>query len=231
MSTRIVQTLIGTYEFYPDLFASLNLPTGFDKSAFIDALLLDQGEKSVLYSNPVYMAYSIGKWGAKWYHEFERIKEAIEEEYNPLHNFDRHEEYNDASNTNSLGTASDTLQHTRTSDEVTTLQHNRVSDDVTTHDVSAFNSTGYQSDDRTTQSGGNYTDGTTQSGGNYTDGRSGNVTGQETVNTAHIGHLYGNIGVTKSQDMLRDEIEVRMRTNLYGIMARMFAEELLINIY
>ena len=208
MSTRIIQTLIGTYEFYPDLFASLNLPTGFDKSAFIDALLLDQGEKSVLYSNPVYMAYSIGKWGAKWYHEFERIKEAIEEDYNPLHNFDRHEEYNDASSTNSLGTSSDTVQHTRTTN------------DVTTHEVSAFNSTGYQADDQTTESGGN-----------YTDGRSGNVTGQESVNSAHIGHLYGNIGVTKSQDMLRDEIEVRMRTNLYGIMARMFAEELLINIY
>lgn len=47
----------------------------------------------------------------------------------------------------------------------------------------------------------------------------------------HTGHLYGNIGVTTSQSMLTDEIDVRMKYNFYDILSEEFKREFCIMVY
>ena len=59
MSTMQRLTLIGIYDYDPTLFDGLTLPDGYDKQTFIDSLLLEHGEKCVLYANPDFMKYSI----------------------------------------------------------------------------------------------------------------------------------------------------------------------------
>ena len=96
MSTTQRLTLIGMYNYEPNIFDGLNLPAAYDKATFIESLLVEHGEKCVLYSDLPFMRYSIGVWSRKWFMELERIAEALKAEYNPLWNYDRYEEWNDA---------------------------------------------------------------------------------------------------------------------------------------
>lgn len=231
MSTTLRQTLIGTYDELESLFDDLTLPDGYDKNDFIDSLLLEHGEKGVIYSNPLFMKKAIGIWGRKHYHDLERIHLALTEEYNPLYNFDRHEESSDtrSGGKSTLHDYTQSGSYTRTSDDV--LEHDRVSDTETEEKTSAFNSSDYEPSNKTVVSGDEWKD--TRSGGDYvTGGRdAGSESVKENDENKHTGHLYGNIGITESTAMIAHELETRMKYNLYEIASRMFANEFLINIY
>ena len=67
--------------------------------------------------------------------------------------------------------------------------------------VSAYNATDYQPDSKT------------ETGGN---------TERE---FDHDAHLYGNIGVTTSQEMLKAEIDLRVNENVYDVVADLFYRE------
>lgn len=56
-------------------------------------------------------------------------------------------------------------------------------------------------------------------------------TGTETEGTTHTAHLFGNIGVTTSAAMVTEVVRQRLDMNLYQLAGRIFANELLIQIY
>ena len=99
MSTMQRMTLIGLYNyeqsFDVDLFKNLALPDGYDKPTFIKSLLLEHGEKCVLYTDPDFFIQAIGMWSSKYSLELSRIHEALTAEYNPIWNYDRNEEWSD----------------------------------------------------------------------------------------------------------------------------------------
>lgn len=84
--------------------------------------------------------------------------------------------------------------------------------DGTEETVSAMNTSTYQPD-RKSESGGTL-DSTTD------------VTGGQAVH--HAAHLYGNIGLTRSQEMVLDELRLREENNIYDAIGNMFADELLL---
>lgn len=47
----------------------------------------------------------------------------------------------------------------------------------------------------------------------------------------HFGHLYGNIGVTKTQEMIRDEINLRRNADIYQIIIDEFKNRFCILVY
>lgn len=47
----------------------------------------------------------------------------------------------------------------------------------------------------------------------------------------HKAHLYGNIGVTTSQQMKRDELELARDYNIYNMIAELFVEEFCVGVY
>ena len=214
MSTMQRLTLIGLYNFDTELFDALELPEDYDKQTFVDALLIEHGEKCILYSNPDFMKYSIGAWGRKWALELERIAQALKAEYNPIYNYDRFEEYTDTegrtlnSKTNSGHTAKDAPNFNVTTENKT----------------SAYNSSSYQPESKTTVD----TSGNTQ---NLTESANSSTDDKEDRELKHKAHLYGNIGVTTSAAMVSEVVQQRFKYNLYGTAARLFANELLIGIY
>ena len=229
MSTIQRLTLIGLYNFDSSLFDGLTLPDGYDKSVFIDSLLLEHGEKCVLYANPDFMKNAIAAWGRKWAGNLERIYLALTEEYNPLHNFDRFEEYTDnegrkyESKTNAGHKATDNPNYnTATETNVNA---------TTEHQTSAFNSSNYEPADKTTHNGGKVTETTSGKTQDLSETSNSTTNDAETHNFTHNGHLYGNIGVTTSVQMLTSEVDARMKYNLYDAAGRLFANELLIGIY
>lgn len=214
MSTMQRLTLIGIYDYDPTLFDALTLPEGYDKQIFIDSLLLEHGEKCVLYSNPEFMKFSIGAWGRKWALELERIYKALSAEYDPIFNYDRYEEYTDN-------------EGRRYKSEVEAGHNATDSPDfnVTTENtISADNSGSYQPQDKSESD----TKGKTQ---NLEENSNSKTNDEEERELKHKAHLYGNIGVTTSVQMWTEEARARMQYNLYDAAARLFANELLIGIY
>lgn len=78
------------------LFDELELPDGVEKKDVVDKIMLDSSEFEVLDSNPYFLRAKIGNWSRINQNTFNRLYRTLTEEYNPLHNFDRHEEYKDS---------------------------------------------------------------------------------------------------------------------------------------
>ena len=278
MSTNVRVTLIGLYNYDSTLFDGLTLPTAYDKSDFINTLLLEHGEKCVLYADPVFMKFSIGALGRKWYHELERIALALNDTYNPLHNYDRTEEYSDqiyglnseattgwkgggSTRTNNPEYFSEQLTNGYT-DQVTAGYSNQttpgstetITAATTERTVSAFNSSSYEPSEKVTENGGKqqttagktetstgktetnagkmkYSGKTEDIAENFGENSNGSVSGSEQKTITHNAHLFGNIGITTSQQMLEAELELRREYNLYAVAAGIFANELLINVF
>lgn len=237
MSVMQKLTLIGMYNYDDTLFDQISFPEGIDKDLFVNSLLLEKGEQPVLYASVTFNKSAFGVWSLKWYHSIERLLKAFTEDYNPLHNFDRNEDYSDTetrTNTNTESgsdetTGSSNVNRTGNSDTGETSSGN------SENTVSAYNSDMYQPDTNTatTENRNTETDysehtGTTDSQ-KVTSSRSGNE--NENRSLLHKAHLYGNIGVTKSQEMLMDELDLRSKHNLYDAIVEIFSNEFLISIY
>lgn len=257
MSTATRWTLIGMQAYETSLFDTLELPEGYDKETFVDTLLLEHGEKCVLYTDTDFMKYSIGIWSRKWALELSRIYEALIAEYNPLYNYDRFEEITDKEghtlNRSESGNVkstdapdySTTTNNTQTSNDSSTQTTDNERDRVTEHTISADNSSSYApewkettNDGRTKQSNsGNAT--TTGNSTQRLNGRISDFNENTTRSTSdtenreneHVAHVWGNIGVTTSTQMISDVVKQRMSKNLYDLSTRLFANELLIPIY
>lgn len=229
MSTMQRLTLIGLYNYDPTLFDGLTLPDGYDLETFRDALLLEHGEKCILYSNPNFMKNAIALWGRKWSLELERIYDALVAEYDPIYNYDRYEEYTDSegrkysSTTNAGHKATDSPKF----DVVT--ESNK--DAVTEEQISADNSGSYQPEHKTIVDGGKSTASTSGKTQDLAETSNSKTDDAETRNFSHKAHLYGNIGVTTSASMVSEVVRQRFEYNLYSIAAKLFASELLLGIY
>lgn len=162
--------MIGLYEYDDALFDKMNLPAGINKIEFIDAFLLKYGECPVIYPNWGTMQFALGVWSKKWYRSIERIIRALTEEYNPLHNFDRHEIYTDteekegnikgtenatdkvtgSTNNTSNGTVTNT---SKTDENISQEDDNETGTNGSTiDDVSAYNDSDYSPDKKQTVS-------------------------------------------------------------------------------
>ena len=229
MSTSQRMTLIGLYNYENsyerDLFRELALPDGFDKDTFVNSLLLEHGEKCILYTNPQFFADAIGVWSSKYSLELTRIYEALTAEYNPIWNYDRNEEWEDhgghklTSSTNAGHKATD-------SPDFTVAQ---TVDGTMEHQVSADNSSTYQPDYKdTTSAGTTKTSGKTQ---DLAETSNSKTEDQATDNTNHSGHMWGNIGVTTAASMVSEVVRQRFNMSLYGVATKLFANELLLGIW
>ena len=329
MSTMQRMTLIGLYNyeqtFDVDLFKNLALPDGYDKPTFINSLLLEHGEKCVLYTDPDFFMQAIGMWSSKYSLELSRIHEALTAEYNPIWNYDRYEDWSDegtgktssetqGDRTNTSETAAGRKNTSETDsnrkdvsetgakhegesttnaghkaqdqqnyDDLTTNDYDvttsNITDGTIEHEVSADNSGTYQPEwkettdlgSRKTENDGTiskHVEGTTQnlvestnsktaeeskdnsktvnSGADNSKTVESSVDNSKTVDTGadnsktvgtsadkskHSGHLWGNIGVTTSAQMVTEVVEQRFKISLYGTATKMFANELLIGIW
>lgn len=78
-----------------DLFSELQLPVGINRDILIKNILINAGDFEILYSNPYFMQEAIGVWSQKWERTFRRWVEVLNIDYDPLTNYDRHEEWTD----------------------------------------------------------------------------------------------------------------------------------------
>lgn len=97
-------TIMGMQQFLKtegsDIFSNLSLPDSIDAETAQNAILFRCAEFPLVWANPYFVQDMIGVWSSKMYHVFERWQEALTEDYDPLHNYDRTEEWTDSSTAN-----------------------------------------------------------------------------------------------------------------------------------
>lgn len=250
-------TLIGLNN-YTDghLWDGLSCPNGVDKTTFINTIMLNYGEMETLYADPDMMKFAIKTWSDRNSWSMLKAVTAINVQYEPLNNYDRHETRTlniEESGTNTgtvqnAGTNTGTVQDAGTSSSNVSTTARAVTDrdetNETEHKVSAYDSSTYSADN--TDDGSSTYDETVNTIGTSTgSGTTGNTrtdnlahADTRTDNLAHADEreetetirAWGNIGVTTSQQMLQSELELSLY-NLYSTFAGMFAYDLLIMTY
>lgn len=242
-------TLIGLYDYDSTLFDSADFPEGIDKNLAVETILLRCGESPALYQSAPFMKMKISNAARKWYNNIEHMLSAINAEYNPIHNYDRFEEWTEtdkkSETTNHTETVKDTskTESTETNEiesDKTGSSHDNISK-TTENEVSAFNSNSYQPSNKTAENGQNNgtdseaisTQSTNEQSGSGENNRDvkGDNKYETDNNLSHNAHLYGNIGVTTSQQMLESEFNLRQDINIYDVIAEIFFKELCIYIY
>lgn len=221
-------TLIGTYQYYHnaggDLFELMDLPTGINKDTLCSNILLQGGEFEVQHGNPQFIHNAIGIWSQAWKESFQRWVDALAIEYAPLENYDRMEHWTDekdlTNNLDSTGT-SDSVGTADTTDTIT-------SSSTTENTKSAYDSITYQPNDKSE------TDSTsTEVVDTDTTDRTTTTLSSDTVvndDNEHNGRIHGNIGVTTSQQMLNQELDLGY-WNLYQRITQLFLQEFVIPVY
>lgn len=201
-------TLIGAYQYYNnaggDLFELLSLPEGINKDTLSSNILLQGGEFEVQHGNPVFIHDAIAIWSATYQDTMTRWVNALAIEYAPLENYDRMEHWTDE------------LDGEGTSNSVGTLDNTTT--DETERTKSAFDSSAYQPYDKVNS--------VTQSDTDSTDRTNTTVNND----SEHNGRIHGNIGVTTSQQMLTQELDLGY-WNLYQRITQLFLQEFVIPVY
>lgn len=194
MQSKITLIGLNDYLYDPDtnplgLFRTLSVPSDtLDLDTLITTILMRGGNYEVLYPNPYLMQPLIEAWSVKWADTIQRWYNAFTARYDPISNYDRHEEWTDESKGNGKGTSKGTNENTRSA-----------------YDVN--DSDGYSPVEK-----------------DVSDGTSSN---EFENNAKHIGHLYGNIGVTTNQQMIEAEFNL-FKINLYNEVADLFLKEFVI---
>lgn len=203
MTSRL--TLIGLVKYDDSLFDKLRLPDGVDKTAFTNTLLLDYGMLGVIYPDFYFMRdTAIPAWCDKWQESLRQTWNALNADYNPIENYDRQEHWTDSPD----------ITRSESGNNESTMTGNEMSNAY--GDVSAYNSSDYQAQDRTRSDSSNTSNGKN----NY------NSSNREIGTTTHDGRIHGNIGVTTSQQMIESELKLRKQP-FYGYAASLFMQDLL----
>ena len=244
-------SLLGMYQYRPDILDEFVLPNGIEKNIVVNNLLVETAELEILYSDPDIIKSVIGFWSKKELPIWEKLYATTQFEYNPIWNTDREYITTDTTtrttnenvkenNKNGEENKSETNTTTGTSyDSDTTGSTSQ--DNVETTEVAAFNE-GLSDSQRVTQDNDGETTETTnaESSGhsnstlsttiNRNEDNNRDRTEDETITYKHHEEGHGNIGVTTTQKMINEEREV-VKFNIVDYIIDSFKERFCLLIY
>lgn len=217
-----VKTLIEMLDADPALLDGITLPVGMDAS-YLKELIKDRsGELYSWIQDAVRLKARVSAWAMARTPQWARAYEAMTESYDPLHNYNR-EELGGEEIAKHKGTRQSTAYKDTETPGVTVTNTGK----VVPYDTSSERETG-----QSVQTPSGFTTREGLAAENYVD-----VTDIDATHYDRDVHTYvdritrGNIGVTKSQDMARDEVELRMEVDLYERIAAEFEAKFLMQFY
>ena len=212
------------------LFDNFTAPTDpegtpVDLDLIINRILYKYGDASLFTPDPAVMRFYIGQWSERRQPLWNRFYKAILEEYDPLSNYDRTEKTTDYLTHGHTVTTDDDLTH----GETVTTDDDLINGLTVENTISADNASTYQPDSKSTNSGTDYRD--------ISEAHTG--TDQRDISEKHTGidkrdydsHVFGNIGVTTSQQMLRSELDIIPELDLIEFIADDFHSEFNLMLY
>lgn len=209
-------SILGLYNYDPTIFDGLSLPTASDitneaekvadpwipdKSDFISYLCMELAELELLYPSAAVLGAMITVWSRTHRPEWVQLYNTMLYKYNPIWNKD--------------GFYKETHNLTITDDYSVTNMKTAHTGDVK-QNVTGYDSNTYSPDTQTQQDTADTTNGTTKN----THSDRGTLTKEES----------GNIGVTMTQEMIRQQRDV-VQFNLYDYIVQSFKRSFCLMVY
>lgn len=234
---RASLSIAGLYIWDDEIFSGLTVPEGVNKGLVCNNILLECGELNLLYPDWQYMCAMILQWSTRQLPEWERIWKLAQLDYNPIENYDRNETEtlsNQARSNATRGTQAKNggIVSTQSGGDETTKE---ASSGSTAHNRAGFNGANLATstaDDDSRRSDASRS--TNQSNTNATQqaGSSSEYDMKEDHGqTTKLSRIHGNIGVTTTQQMMQQEIDIGPQLNLVRIIVQQFKEEFCIMVY
>ena len=197
-------SILALYNWDNTIFNDLNVPEGMSKNDIIDNILFECAELSLLYTDPAFMKRAIKQWSDKEQNVWAKLFATENFDYNPIWNVDgtvTEKETVERDRTNDIdrSTATAEAAHDVTSDDT---------DQTTTDSVTGYNSTSWQ----------DHTKSVIDSDRDITTNSTRNISGTDNVDEAESEDVErnletrrtGNIGITTTQQMIREERDVAL---------------------
>lgn len=202
------------------IFSLLQLPAGINKETVTNNILLESMDFEAVYTDPDFLRDAIYIWGKTNYHTFEKWYKAQQIEYDPLNNYDRYEEWADKGTDNKTTSSGQTGKSDATNTELNT------SNGTQDHYVNPYDTNQLTEDEQVKNLTTDNINGTQVINSQI------DTTGKEDGETSgeHKGHMWGNIGVTTSQQMLQAEYDIA-EWNLVQHITDMFLQKFCIMVY
>lgn len=256
MSMGSTLSIMGLYNYDNTIFDLMQFPDGFtaeQKKTVIDNILVDCAEFEFLYPAPEVAKGIIGIWSSKEKPYWTRIYKASQEEYNPIENYRRTEEEDTGNSLEEKHSGTDTSRVSgssslsRTGSENTsgnsTVTDRESGTDTTTNKIVGYDSGTLVDHDSSSTTYGHTNTETSNAFNtithNTTDTNSGTsqndiVHGEKINHTGSVNRkllAYGNIGVTTSQEMLTQEMEVAKIIQVIPIIIESFKNRFCLLVY
>lgn len=206
-------SFMGLYQADSTLFDRLTVPAGVDKSLLVDNFLLDSAELEVIYPDPEFMKNALGIYSARQVKVWESLAKTFDLQYNPIWNVDGKVQEKEKRDLAHADIGKKTEKDSRSGNSTETGSGTNGS--TLQIDHAGFNSATYGADEKQTASG------SASSTVNKTDTGSGTLTANDERSGTDTGTIErettrtGNIGVTTTQQMLREELDIRPELNIY----------------
>ena len=224
MSRGMRLSVLGLYNFDSSLFSDMVYPSGFtddDKQTVVGNILAECAELEVLYPDFDTMKGLIRLWSKLNISVWQRIFTASRLEYNPIENYNRTELEtisDDHSDTHSgIDSTSSSMSNTETNSGT----------DTNTNSVTSYDSNSPYVHDTSSLLHGHVVSDSSSGSTSLTHGEKIVHDGDITRNN----HTSGNIGVTTSQQMLEQEIEVAAKLNVINMIVESFKNRFCLLVY
>lgn len=216
MGRQALISILGLYEYDNTIFDDMYLPAEMDRSTTVNNILLECAELEVLLPDPDVMKMAISFWSHAQASVWDKLWESTQFDYNPIWNKDGTiTESRDITETRNLKRASDFT-------DTHNLKLERDYDE--TNDRSAYNASTYQHVDKKVVNDDTSDTGTLRSAGSADD--TGTVRDAGTITRRET----GNIGVTTTQQMIKEEREID-QFSMYDYIVRAFKERFCLLVY
>lgn len=232
------------YNFDPRIFDKFNVPTGMKKADVIDNICYECAELSLIYTDPAFLKNAIGLWSRKEQKVWEKLFATENFDYNPIWNVDgtvvEHEVNNRDKSGNINRTTSDHESMNDVINEKTETEDVRSGDaeSSTINSVTGYNNANWQAHEKEAveqdhNDRANIDTDRELRENRQTDGNgSENVSDTENVNGARNleTRRTGNIGVTTTQKMIREERDV-VQFNTIDYITQSFKKRFCVMVY
>lgn len=207
---NLTADIVALLEWDTTIFNNLVVPEGIDSQQVIDNILLNASDRPLLHPNPNWMKWGIGVWSKRMLPIWEKLLKTTQYEYDPIENYDRKEETTDTRNIGRDRTSRQTYDESVGQEREDDLSQNTTGGETTEHTVSAENVDTYQPESKDTRTPNLTVANTgTQNIDTNTNGTSNLTENEGTTETfKHTSRMHGNIGVTTTQQMIREERDI-----------------------
>lgn len=221
---RATMDLIAAYNYDNTILDLLVLPEALDRATLIDNLLMETAEREIIYSNLGFLKQAIGSWSHKNLSVWQELYKTQHYEYNPIWNKDG---TITELETRDLKGSDHTTDNT---DRVDNLQDKETRNlaDETIESVFGFNSS---SDAPANKVKADYTGtDTNDHTGRQDVDRTFDKATTDTGTVKHERTEQGNIGLTSTQDLIRQQQEL-VKFNLMDYIIEDFSKKFCLGVY